>query len=119
MFPVVTHSPSNSDHIYSEGKPIPLFTIFSPIFIFPSLFLQAALKMASFDQQQQQQVPTQLQGWELANRGIQLALNNRVEEAQKLLRGSGPGCMQSQAGYCFLTFMVSRRAETLELIAGS
>ena len=51
-------------------------------------------------------------GWQLASRAIQLALNNRVEEAQRLLRtashhgGDREASLQAQAGVCFLTFMV-------------
>ena len=46
-------------------------------------------------------------GWQVAYRGIQLALNNDVEEGQKLLRGD-QSCIHRQAGYCYLTFIVSR-----------
>ncbi len=53
-------------------------------------------------------------GWELAARGVRLALNNRVEEAERLLRGRAEvggmdpdgGRLQAQAGLSFLTFMV-------------
>ena len=56
-------------------------------------------------------------GWRLASRGVRLALNNRVEEAERLLRARaeedllGGGCVQAQAGLCFLTFMVSMQHE--------
>ena len=51
-------------------------------------------------------------GWQLAARGVRLALNNRVEEAETLLRRRAgdelcEGRVQAQAGLCFLTFMVS------------
>ena len=48
-------------------------------------------------------------GWELARRGIHLALNNEVEEAQEMLRAEAEssGCPQAQAGFCFIAFMVS------------
>ena len=51
-------------------------------------------------------------GWQLARRAIQMALNNRVDEAQRLLRSNLVGCpeedgLQAQAGLSFLTFMVS------------
>ena len=48
-------------------------------------------------------------GWQLARRGIHLALNNEVEEAQEMLRAEaeGNGCPQAQAGFCFIAFMVS------------
>lgn len=63
-------------------------------------------------------------GWRLARRGIELALNNRVEEAQRVLRlavanatNAAPGdaasrlaCLQAHAGLAFLTFMVSKRS---------
>ena len=45
-------------------------------------------------------------GWQVAYRGIQLALNNEVEEAQKLLKGDST-CIHRQAGFCYLTFIVS------------
>lgn len=57
-------------------------------------------------------------GWQVASRGIQLALNNRVDEAQKLLKSAaaaanaagyndgGVAALQAQAGFCFLAFMV-------------
>ena len=45
-------------------------------------------------------------GWQLAARGIQLALNNRVEDGIKLLRTES-SCIHRQAGYCYLTFIVS------------
>ncbi len=70
-------------------------------------------------------------GCKLARIGIQLALNNRVEEAQRLLRGGGGReddedddyddvdavdqeegrSLQAQAGLCFLAFMVRRRKD--------
>ena len=48
-------------------------------------------------------------GWQLARRGIHMALNNEVEEAQAMLKAAvdGTGCPQAQAGYCFIAFMVS------------
>ena len=45
-------------------------------------------------------------GWQLAARGVALALNNRVEEAQNLLRVDS-SCIHRQAGFCYLTFIVS------------
>ncbi|XP_059088961.1 tetratricopeptide repeat protein 39C-like isoform X2 [Tigriopus californicus] len=45
------------------------------------------------------------ENWHLAARGIQLALNNRVEDAQNLLKSDPANSIHSQAGYCFLTFM--------------
>ena len=47
-----------------------------------------------------------LSGWQLAARGIQLALNNRIEDAQNLLRVDS-SCIHRQAGFCYLTFIVS------------
>jgi hypothetical protein len=68
----------------------------------PSLLFQRMAEMPDED-------PRNEAGWQLARRGIHLALNNRVEEAEKLLRSSADksGCPQAQAGYCFLAFMVS------------
>ena len=62
----------------------------------------------------QQQQPQQsdadategMTGWQVAYRGIQLALNNEVEEALKLLKGDST-CIHRQAGFCYLTFIVS------------
>ena len=45
-------------------------------------------------------------GWQVAYRGIQLALNNEIEEAQKVLKGDS-SCIHRQAGFCYLTFIVS------------
>ena len=45
-------------------------------------------------------------GWKVAYRGIQLALNNQIEEAQKVLKGDS-NCIHRQAGFCYLTFIVS------------
>eukprot|EP00095_Tigriopus_kingsejongensis_P011260 snap_masked-scaffold708_size108518-processed-gene-0.10 protein:Tk11260 transcript:snap_masked-scaffold708_size108518-processed-gene-0.10-mRNA-1 annotation:"tetratricopeptide repeat protein 39c" len=45
------------------------------------------------------------EGWHLAARGIELALNNRVEDAQNLLKSDPNNSIHTQAGYCFLTFM--------------
>ena len=47
-----------------------------------------------------------LSGWQLAARGVQMAINNRVEEAQELLRVDS-SCIHRQAGLCYLTFIVS------------
>ena len=47
-----------------------------------------------------------MSGWQLAARGIQMAINNRVEEAQDLLRVDS-SCIHRQAGFCYLTFIVS------------
>ena len=47
-----------------------------------------------------------LSGWQLAARGIELALNNRIEDAQVLLKVDS-SCIHRQAGYCYLTFIVS------------
>ena len=47
-----------------------------------------------------------LSGWQIAARGIQLALNNRIEDAQNLLRVDS-SCIHRQAGFCYLTFIVS------------
>ena len=49
---------------------------------------------------------TGMAGWQVASRGIQLALNNRVEDAIKLLKTES-NCIHRQAGYCYLTFIVS------------
>ena len=57
-------------------------------------------------------------GWRLARRGVELALNNRVDEAQRMLRieatqprdqtaSARLASLQAQAGLGFLTFMVS------------
>ena len=60
-----------------------------------------------------------LEGWEIARRGVHLALNNQVEKALNLLKAAASSttvasdletriaAMQSQAGLCFLAFMVS------------
>jgi hypothetical protein len=37
---------------------------------------------------------------------VQLALNNRIEEAQKLLKADS-NCIHRQAGFCYLAFIVS------------
>uniref|UniRef100_A0A0K2UP74 Uncharacterized protein n=1 Tax=Lepeophtheirus salmonis TaxID=72036 RepID=A0A0K2UP74_LEPSM len=42
--------------------------------------------------------------WLTATKGIKFALNNRVEDAQKLLKSDSKS-IQLQAGYCYLTFM--------------
>ena len=47
-----------------------------------------------------------LSGWQLAARGVQMAINNRVEEAQELLRVDS-SCIHRQAGFCYLSFIVS------------
>ena len=47
-----------------------------------------------------------MSGWQLAARGIKLALNNRIEDAQNLLRVDS-SCIHRQAGFCYLTFIVS------------
>ena len=47
-----------------------------------------------------------LSGWQLAARGVQMAINNRVEEAQDLLRVDS-SCIHRQAGLCYLSFIVS------------
>ena len=47
-----------------------------------------------------------LEGWQVASRGINLALNNRMEDGIKLLK-TEPSCTHKQAGYCYLTFIVS------------
>ena len=47
-----------------------------------------------------------LAGWQVACRGIELALNNRVEDGIKLLKTEST-CIHRQAGYCYLTFIVS------------
>ncbi len=47
-----------------------------------------------------------MSGWQLAARGVQMAINNRVEEAQELLRVDS-SCIHRQAGLCYLTFIVS------------
>jgi hypothetical protein len=46
-------------------------------------------------------------GWQLAARGVQLALNNRVEEAHNLLKVDS-SCIHRQAGFCYLTFIVRK-----------
>ena len=54
-------------------------------------------------------------GWQLARRGIHMALNNEVEEAQEMLKAEvdGSGCPQAQAGFCFIAFMVSTTMQWL------
>ena len=47
-----------------------------------------------------------LAGWQVASRGIELALNNRMEDGIKLLKTETP-CLHRQAGYCYITFIVS------------
>ena len=47
-----------------------------------------------------------MSGWQLAARGIKLALNNRILDAQNLLRVDS-SCIHRQAGFCYLTFIVS------------
>ena len=56
-------------------------------------------------------------GWQLARRGIHMALNNEVEEAQELLKAEadGSGCPQAQAGFCFIAFMVSSEHEQCDV----
>lgn len=48
-----------------------------------------------------------LQGWQIASKCIQMALNNRVEDALKTLRSESK-CVHRQAGYCYLTFIVRK-----------
>jgi hypothetical protein len=45
--------------------------------------------------------------WNLAREGIQLLLNNKITEAEQLF-GERKDNVQMAAGYCFVTFMVSR-----------
>jgi hypothetical protein len=45
--------------------------------------------------------------WHLAREGIQLLLNNKISEAEQLF-GERKDNVQMAAGYCFVTFMVSR-----------
>ena len=47
-----------------------------------------------------------LAGWQVASRGIELALNNRIEDGIKLLKNE-TSCLHRQAGYCYITFIVS------------
>ena len=47
-------------------------------------------------------------GWQIAADAIKLALNNRVDDAHVLLSHSKASCVHKQAGYCYLTFIVSR-----------
>ena len=47
-----------------------------------------------------------LAGWQVASRGIELALNNRMDDGIKLLKNEST-CIHRQAGYCYLTFIVS------------
>lgn len=47
-------------------------------------------------------------GWQLAARGVQMAINNQVEEAQELLRVDS-SCIHRQAGLCYLTFIVRKK----------
>ena len=53
--------------------------------------------------------------WQLAREGIQLLLNNNISEAEKLFREKKDN-VQMAAGYCFVTFMVSRIAFSLHAI---
>ena len=48
--------------------------------------------------------PDPVPGWRLAARGVELALNNRVDAAHRLLEGTDG--IQARAGVCFLAFMV-------------
>lgn len=43
--------------------------------------------------------------WHLAKKGIQLLLNNKLEEAEILFKERKDN-VQMAAGYCFVTFMV-------------
>jgi hypothetical protein len=43
--------------------------------------------------------------WHLAKKGIQLLLNNRLQEAETLFKERKDN-VQMAAGYCFVTFMV-------------
>jgi len=45
-----------------------------------------------------------LEGWQLAARGVQMAINNRVEEGQELLKVDS-SCIHRQAGLCYLSFI--------------
>ena len=60
-------------------------------------------------------------GWQLARRGIHMALNNEVEEAQEMLKAEvdGSGCPQAQAGFCFIAFMVSTTMQWLARVLAS
>jgi hypothetical protein len=53
--------------------------------------------------------------WQLAREGIQLLLNNNISEAEKLFREKKDN-VQMAAGYCFVTFMVSRITLTLHMV---
>ena len=53
-----------------------------------------------------------LAGWQVASRGIELALNNRMEDGIKLLKTEAP-CLHRQAGYCYITFIVSMKNITI------
>ena len=46
-------------------------------------------------------------GWQIAADAIKMALNNRVDDAHVLLSHSKASCVHKQAGYCYLTFIVS------------
>ena len=59
-----------------------------------------------------------LPGWQIAYKAIKLALNNRVEDAESLLNTTKATCVQSQAGYCYLTFIVSTNLSSLNFDGG-
>lgn len=46
------------------------------------------------------------EGWKIAKTGIDLLLNNRIDEAEKLFKTNFDN-IQTAAGYSFLTFIVS------------
>ena len=54
-----------------------------------------------------QDVAAGVAGWQIAADAIKMALNNRVDDAHVLLSHSKASCVHKQAGYCYLTFIVS------------
>lgn len=51
--------------------------------------------------------------WCLAKKGIQLLLNNKIDEAETLFRSRKEN-VQMAAGHCFITFMV--RAQLISVL---
>ena len=52
---------------------------------------------------------------QLAIEGIQLLLNNKISEAEELFRERKDN-VQMAAGYCFVTFMVSKTTLTTYMV---
>jgi len=60
----------------------------------------------NMEQQQSHGADFENDDWCLAKKGIQLLLNNQIDEAEVLFRDRKEN-VQMAAGHCYITFMVS------------